>query len=315
MSAEVYFAQRRATGGGGLMEKVEQLLEAAGFVQAVLPGDRVAIKVHFGERGNTTYVRPEILRRIVSKVRRQEAHPFVTDTNARESQTRSDAVRHLAAAAAHGFSQETLGAPVIIADGLDGRDGVSVATGSGAPVAVASAIAHADALIVVNHVTFHPEVGFVGALYHLGFGALTRAFRLEFQSAPSLVAAGPPSSLVPLLAEPIAEAFAAVMAGKPGKVIFCNALLDITPDPDGASWSDAAVLPDVGLLVSRDAVALDQATADFLNMQVGLPGTRLADVTAADKIRALVPAIDWTELLKAVERKKLGSRDYELLII
>ncbi len=316
MPAEVYFAQRRATGGGGLMEKIEQLLDAAGFAQLMEPGDPVAIKTHFGERGNTTHVRPEIVRRVVRKVKTQGGRPFVTDTNARRSESRTEALGHLALAAEHGFTAETLGAPVLIADGLTGEDGTAL---GGLATPIASALAHARTLIVVSHVTMHPVVGFAGALYQLGFGAMTRAARLAMVESgdrvPAGVGAGELSSEPVELALPIAEALTALHAAKPGRILYCNVLLDITPDPDGAGWSDAAVLPDVGLLVSKDPVGIDQATADFLNMQTGIPGTRLSDLSTPDKIRSLHPEVDWQHLLKTCERHKLGSRDYELLII
>lgn len=307
------------------MDKIEQLLDAAGLSQVVSPGDRVAIKTHFGERGNTTHLRPELLRRVVRKVKGYQGKPFVTDTNARTSEYRSDAVSHLVAASEHGFSLGTLGAPVLIADGLDGRDATLLPTRGAwrAEVPIASAIAQADAVVVVNHVTLHPEVGFASALYHLGFGALCREGKLLLCHSPekALVTSGldaerePGGLTLDTVQERVADVLSALHAAKPGKILYCNVLLDITPDPDGVSWSDAAVVPDVGLLVSRDPVGLDQATADFLNMQTGIAGTRLTDVSSSDKIRALHPAIDWAHLLKAAERMGLGSRDYELLII
>lgn len=298
------------------MEKVEQLLDAAGIAQLMTAGDPVAIKTHFGERGNTTHVRPEIVRRVVRKVRAQGGLPFVTDTNARASEQRTEAIGHLALAAEHGFTSQSLGAPVIIADGLTGEDGVAL---GGLATPVASALAHAATLVVVSHVTMHPAVGFAGALYQLGFGAMTRAAKLACTLAADRVpvgAGGPEKPADPMaIAQPIADTLSALQAAKPGRILYCNVLLDITPDPDGVGWSDAAVLPDVGLLVSRDPVGIDQATADFLNMQAGIPGTRLSDLSAPDKIRALYPEVDWQQLLKLCERQKLGSRDYELLII
>lgn len=298
------------------MEKIEQLLDAAGFASLFEPGEAVAIKAHFGERGNTTHLRPEVLRRVVKKVRSQGGLPFVTDTNARTSESRSEALGHLALASEHGFTADTLGAPVIIADGLRGHDGVKL---GGLATPIASAIAHAPTLVVVSHVTMHPDVGFTGALHQLGLGALTREAKLACVESPERVAVGAgvserssePSTLV----QQIGETMTALHAAKAGRILYCNVLLDITPDPDGAGWSDAAVLPDVGLLVSKDPVGIDQATADFLNMQTGIPGTRLSDLGATDKIRALHPEVDWQHLLKHCERQKLGSRDYELLII
>ena len=111
------------------------------------------------------------------------------------------------------------------------------------------------------------------------------------------------------------EAFAALAETKPDKLGYVNVLLDITPDPDGHAWSDAPVVPDIGILASRDPVALDQASVDFVNGQPGIAGTRLSDPACADKLSDLHPDVDWSLALAYAERLGLGTRAYELLII
>lgn len=354
MSSEVYFAQRRATSGGGLLEKVEQLFETAGFGQAIAEGDLVALKTCFGERGNTTHVRPEILKRIIRKTRQRRGVPFVTDTSALGTGPRANAATHLMTATEHGFSEATLGAPVLVADGLLGYDHVPVRIEGRHldTVPVASALWGAHALIVVNHVTVCPDAGLAGVLHHLGSLAVTRAGRPGLTRAvlgPRCSACGsclvsPPAvshGNVQLLEAPsqaclaccddetrlgtpfppadrqerIAEAALAALQNKPQKACFFNIMLDVTPDPDDSPFSDAPVIPDVGVLASRDPVALDQATLDFLSMQPGLPGTRLSDPAAPDKFAQLTPGVDPAHLLAYAEILGLGRRDYELLII
>ncbi len=352
MPAEVYFAQRRATSGGGLLDKIEQLFETAGFSQAIAEGDLVAIKTCFGERGNTTHVRPEILKRIIRKTRQRRGVPFVTDTGALGIGPRSNAATHLMTATEHGFTEATLGAPVMMADGLMGHDHVPVRIAGRHldTVPIASALWGSQVLIVVNHVTVTPVTALSGAIHHLGLLSVTRAGRPFLTHATvsercaacgsCLVGASAPHAPILLEApsqaclnccdddaqlgaplspseqqERIAEACLAALQGKAQKACFFNIMLDVTPEGDDAPFSDAPVIADVGVLASRDPVALDQATLDFFSMQAGLPGTRLSDPNAPDKLAQLTPGVDPTHLLAYAETLGLGRRDYELLII
>ena len=120
MSSAVYFADMRANFRQNLLDKVEILLDRVGLEERVKPRDLVAIKVHFGERGNTSFIRPLFFRRIVDKVKKLGAKPFLTDANTLYVGSRSDSVSHLVTALENGFSYTSVGAPVIIADGLRG---------------------------------------------------------------------------------------------------------------------------------------------------------------------------------------------------
>lgn len=334
MGSPVFFAQRRATQGGGLLEKLEQIFDAAGFPRMFEQGDLVATKVQVGERGNTTHLRPEVVKRIVKRIRVHGGRPFVTDTGADGS--RADAVSHALLAAEHGFELATLGAPFVVADGVAGLDSVLLAAPGRhlreAPVA--AALHHAHAIVVVTHFTAGPAFGFAGAMHNLGYLGLARAQRsivtrlqgiavgaglshaaiLDDEPAPEIPEEA--LQLPPIeVQERMAEAAAAVTRSKPGRCGFVNILLDITPDPDDHPWSDAPVVPDIGILASRDPVALDQASIDLFNSQEGIPGTRLSHPAVRDKLIDLNPGVDWTSGLAYAERLGLGTRDYEMLII
>ena len=73
----------------------------------------------------------------------------------------------------------------------------------------------------------------------------------------------------------MAEFALGALAGKEGKFLGVSFALNITPDCDCYPWSDAAMVPDVGILAGTDPVALDQASYDLVNAQEGLPGTAL----------------------------------------
>lgn len=100
-------------------------------------------------------------------------------------------------------------------------------------------------------------------------------------------------------------------------VFFLTFLTSITPGCDCMGFSDAHIVPDIGILASYDPVAIDQAAVDLVNQQEGLPGTRLKKNLGwgEDKFRALYPNIDWTVQLRYGEEIGLGSRDYELVSV
>lgn len=308
MSSEVYFAQRRATQGAGLLEKLDQLLDAAGFASLITAGDVVALKVAFGELGNTTHVRPHYVQRIVRKIKQYGGRPFLTDTLPTGTSRRVNAVEHMQAATQHGFGYETIEAPLVVADGLTGRDGepLPVAGRHLQEAMVAGAIAQADVLICISHFTGHEPTGFAGALWSLGMGCAS-------SDGKGRIAGG--NDGVQGLQERNVEFAAAVAASKPRKVGYINLLLDLTPEWDNQAWSDAAVAPDIGILASRDPIGLDQASADLFNQAPGIPGTRLTDPHTKDKFRDLFPGTDWEGQLKYAQGLGMGSRDYELMII
>ncbi len=101
------------------------------------------------------------------------------------------------------------------------------------------------------------------------------------------------------------------------RVVYFNFLLDVTPDCDCFSWSDTAIVPDIGILGSTDPIAIDQAAMDLVNKAPGIPGSALASALepGGDKFRALYPQVDWSRQLAYGEELGLGSRKYELIEI
>ncbi len=107
----------------------------------------------------------------------------------------------------------------------------------------------------------------------------------------------------------------AVLKNKGGKAGFISFVVDVSPECDCWSFNDAPVVPDVGILASRDPVALDQACVDLVNAQPSNPGSRLDLPAGADKFRGLYPSVDWSVQLEYAERIGLGTRKYTLIEI
>ncbi|MFZ5351915.1 MAG: DUF362 domain-containing protein, partial [Bacillota bacterium] len=82
MKSKVYFAGIHTNSKQtSLHDKIRKLFDAAGFGEIINENDIVALKVHFGEKGNTAYVNPTFVRQVVDKVREKGGKPYLTDTN------------------------------------------------------------------------------------------------------------------------------------------------------------------------------------------------------------------------------------------
>jgi len=365
MGSRVFFADLSGE-RGGILRRIEGLLEAMEVQKGVREGDLCAIKVHFGERGNASFLRPLFLRPIVRKLRDLGAKPFLTDTNTLYKGGRSDAVSHLETALEHGFGYEAVGAPVLIADGLRGNASVEVQIEGEIyhKVDIAHAIHQADSLIVVTHFKGHDLAGFGGALKNLGMGCASRRGKLSQHSevAPEVrrkrcrgcgrcvercptgalsleggkvildegrcIGCGECIALCPykaivvqwktdpaLFQRKMAEYALGAVKGKEGRVFFLNFLLQITPLCDCYPSSDPPLVGDIGVLASKDPVAIDQASVDLV---IGQPANPLSSLVkglgpGTDKFRAVHKGIDWQVQLEHAQRLGLGSRRYELV--
>ncbi|MDD1719123.1 MAG: DUF362 domain-containing protein [Methanoregulaceae archaeon] len=368
MSSKVYFSRRGAGNDGeSTTDKIRRLFDAAGLGDCIHEGDLTAVKVHFGEKGNDTYINPVYVRQVVEKIRMFYGKPFVTDTNTLYNGSRHNTVDHLTTAAEHGFSPSVTGAPVIISDGLrgdhfrmvriDGKHFIEVKIGGD--------IASADSMIVLSHVKGHCMAGFGGAVKNLGMGcapipgkadqhrgmcpavnqatcsACGKCMVACRQSAVSIksvaeiekehcigcgecIAGCPTGSLgydwkrdLVTFMEMLTEHAFGAIKGKEDRVGFMNFLLDITPDCDCVPWSDSPIVPDIGILASRDPVAIDAASVDLVNSQSGISGTRILTNLnpGEDKFRGVWESTDGLIQVRYGQEIGLGSGSYELIEI
>jgi hypothetical protein len=184
MKCPVYFSDLKVESGKTLLDKLDILLDRADLGGKIREKDLVAIKLHFGEKGNTAYVRPIFLRRVVDRVRQYKGKPFLTDTNTLYTGSRSEAVSHLITAFENGFTESVVNAPIVIADGLRGNSAMKVRIDKPIfkTVSIAREICMTDALVVVTHFKGHELSGFGGALKNLGMGCSSREGKLTQHS-------------------------------------------------------------------------------------------------------------------------------------
>lgn len=155
------------------------------------PGSSVGIKLHWGERGNRSFLPPQYAREIVRWLQGMGARPFVFDTTALYSGGRRTAEDARATAAEHGYTELFLGCPVAVADGPDGRDVVDIDAGFRhfATVQVTSVIDRADGFVVFSHFKGHLEAGFGGSIKNISMGFASRAQkqRMHADVRPTLI--------------------------------------------------------------------------------------------------------------------------------
>ncbi|MCX7678472.1 MAG: DUF362 domain-containing protein [Spirochaetes bacterium] len=172
--SKVYFTDLRTGSKGNIYSKIRALFERAEFAKLISKNEFVAIKTHFGEYGNIAFIPAQVIRVFVDIVNALGGKPFVTDTNTLYRGSRSNAIDHLKNASLHGFTMECVGAPVIIADGLNGND-YRVIPYKGkhyGELKIASAIYEAHSVIMVSHVKGHELYGFGGALKNVAMGCV-----------------------------------------------------------------------------------------------------------------------------------------------
>ena len=135
--SKVYFTDMRALPGTSLLTKLQRLIRKAGIGDIDMKERFVAIKIHFGEPGNLSYLRPNFAKAVVDVVKEQGGKPFLTDCNTLYVGRRKNALDHLEAAWENGFTPYSCGCPVIIADGLKGTDEILVPVEGGEYVTAA----------------------------------------------------------------------------------------------------------------------------------------------------------------------------------
>ena len=116
--SDVYFTDMRTNLDGSLLDKLRKLVLAAGIDKIDMKKKFVAVKVHFGEPGNLSYIRPNYAKVIVDLVREKGGTPFLTDCSTLYVGRRKDAVEHLETAYENGYNPFSAGCHVIIGDGL-----------------------------------------------------------------------------------------------------------------------------------------------------------------------------------------------------
>ena len=185
-TSKVYFTDLRTQIGVSQLDKLEKLIRAAGIGDIDFDHKMTAIKIHFGEPGNLTYLRPNYAKRVADVIKSLGGLPFLTDCNTLYPGRRKNALEHIESAYENGFTPYSTGCQVIIADGLKGSDDIEVPVQGGEYVKAAKigrAIMDADIFISLSHFKGHEMTGFGGTIKNIGMGCGSRRGKMEQHAA------------------------------------------------------------------------------------------------------------------------------------
>ena len=373
--SKVYYTDFRTKAfGESLPAKLKRLARRAGIADIDMDGKFVAIKMHFGELGNISYLRPNYAKAIADLVKELGGKPFLTDCNTMYLGFRKNALEHLECAWENGFTPLSAGCPVIIGDGLKGTDDIAVPVEGGEytkEALIGRAIMDADVFISLTHFKGHEMTGFGGAIKNIGMGCGSRAGKKDQHSAgkaviyedkcrgcrrcqrecangglvfdeqtrkmhvdeANCVGCGrclgacnfdaidfAQNQAISILNAKMAEYTKAVVSGR--ECFHISLILDVSPYCDCHPENDAPIIPDIGMFVSRDPVALDQACADACLAATPVRNSVLGDNMHAadfhdhhDHFRNTTPESEWETQLTHGEKIGLGSRSYELIFV
>ena len=164
------------------VESLRQLLRQLRY--PFTAGDNVGIKLHWGEKGNRGFLPPDYAKEISAWLNAYGAKPFVFDTTVLYSGGRRTAGDSLKTAALHGYTAEFLGCPIIIADGMDGRDVISIPAGYKhfKTVQVGNIFDTAQGFVIFSHFKGHMVSLFGGAIKNMSMGFSSRAQKQRMHS-------------------------------------------------------------------------------------------------------------------------------------
>jgi len=317
---------------------ISRLIESSKCLEEIKKGDIAAVKVHWGEAGNKTHIKPEYVKVVVDKIKELKGVPFVTDTTSLYNSPRYDAVNSHAVAREHGFTEEKLGAPVIVADGIYGLCGIKIKINGHElkEIEVAQGIYEADFLVSLAHAKGHLLTGFGGAIKNIAMGCVTKnGKRIQHMV-----------NLPRWISENCIYCYACVDACRHGAIKFdenkkftidkdkclaclacnfecsndalkfadegkvrlqyrladaCSGVLKKFKNNSCCSGENPIIMQDIGFFASDDIVAVDSASLDFINDKY----------KNFMKIHNVDPKIQ----VKAAEELGLGTRKYELIEI
>ena len=185
-TAKVYYTNLRTYAKESQLDKLKRLIRKAGIGQIDFENKFVAIKIHFGELGNLSFLRPNYARAVADVIKELGGKPFLTDCNTLYVGHRKNALEHIDCAYQNGFTPYATGCQVIIADGLKGTDETLVPVKNGEYVKEAKighALMDADIVISLTHFKGHEQAGFGGTMKNLGMGGGSRAGKMEQHSS------------------------------------------------------------------------------------------------------------------------------------
>lgn len=289
MKSKVYFTKRTDA------EALIMLYEALG---KKLTGN-VAVKLHSGEKGNQNYVRPEFVRPIIEHVQ-----GTVVECNTAYEGARNTTDKHIELMKQHGWTK------YFKVDILDAKEDLLVAIPNGMTIQknyLGADIKNYSSMLVLSHFKGHPMGGFGGAIKQLSIGCASSAGKAYIHSAGKTADqtilwenVAPQNQFL----ESMADAAMSVVDFFKGNIVYINMLVNLSVDCDCCAVAEDPCMKDIGMMISLDPIAIDQACVDMIYNSKD---------RGRDHFVARIERQNGLHTLEAAAKLGFGSRAYELI--
>ncbi len=285
MKAKVYFSRTITP------EMVVALCEKTG---KKLPG-KVAVKLHTGEVGNQNFIKPVFWKPAVEMV-----HGTVVECNTAYGGERDTTEQHIRTLEKHGWTK-MFTVDLLDAEGPDME--LSIPNGKRIKKNfVGKDLANYDSMLVLAHFKGHPRGGYGGALKQLSIGIASSAGKAYIHGAgePEKIWTSEQDAFL----ESMADAASSIVDYFKGNILYVNVMKNLSVDCDCCAVAEDPCMKDIGILVSEDPVAIDQACMDLIYASED-PGR--------DHFIERVETRNGAHTIEAAEALGVGTREYELI--
>ena len=287
MKSKVYFTKTITP------EKVLEMYEALG---KELTG-KIAVKLHSGEEGNQTFLKPDFWRPIIDKL-----NGTVVECNTAYEGSRNTTEKHLKTIEKHGWSKY-FDVDLMDAEGpdmiLDIPEGKVIQKNY-----VGKDMKNYDGMIVLSHFKGHPMGGYGGALKQLSIGCASSYGKAYIHGA------GEPEKIWTadhdLFLESMADAAKSVHEYFKGNIVYINVMKNMSVDCDCCAVAEDPCMDDIGILISTDPIAIDQACIDLVYA---------SNDKGRDHLIERIESRHGIHTIEAASALGYGSREYELIEI
>lgn len=285
MKAKVYFSEEITP---------EKVLELYRLLGKKLTG-KVAVKVHSGEVGNQNFLKPEFWKPVVDEV-----NGTVVECNTAYAGGRDTTEKHLKTIDKHGWN--VFDFDLLDAEGPD----LELAIPGGKMIKknfVGKNLGKYDSLLVLSHFKGHPMGGYGGALKQLSIGIASSHGKAYIHGAGDTKKIW--SSDHDSFLESMADAAGSVVEFFKGNIVYINVMKNLSVDCDCCSVAEDPCMKDIGILVSDDPIAVDQACLDLVYAAKDDPGQK--------HLLKRIESRNGVHTIEAAAELGYGSREYELI--
>ncbi len=256
----------------------------------------VAIKVHSGEVGNQNFLHPEFWQPTVEHV-----GGVVVECNTAYDGERNTTEKHLKTFEKHGWSK-LFKVDLLDAEGPD----LQLDIPKGKVIKknfVGKNLANYDSLLVLSHFKGHPMGGYGGALKQLSIGIASSYGKAYIHGAghPKLMWTANHDKFL----EAMADAASSVVNYFKGNAVYINVMKNMSVDCDCCAKAEDPCMKDIGVLISTDPVAIDQACIDLVYAAKDDPGQK--------HLLKRIESRNGVHTIEAAAALGVGSREYELV--